>query len=348
MSLPVHGGPDGLETIAHDFSTNANPLGPPRALVRALAETDRTRYPDPSYETLRTRLGAHHGLPPQHVLPTAGTSEGIRRLTLAARLQGILRVWVPRPGYGDYAAAAQALQMRVDHYDTAEGLLSVLERRSQAALVWICEPCNPTGESLPAEFWGAAADLIGPFNGVIALDRAYEALRLVGGDPVPADVAKSVWQCVSPNKSLGLTGIRAGYLLAPFDAASGLRGQVEMLAPSWVLSAEGVALLGAIHRPSTLSWLADARATLATWDTLQREALAGLGWEQRASVVPFWLARPGDDAASLALTRRLRQLRAYGIKLRDAASFGLPGWVRVSVQPPESQRALGEAWSATR
>jgi histidinol-phosphate aminotransferase len=344
----VHGGPDGLQPITCDFSTNANPLGPPPSLVRALAEADRGRYPDPSYEALRVALGAWHGVPPQHVVPTAGTSEGIRRLTLAASLQGVVRVWVPRPGYGDYAAAAQALQMRVDHYDTAEELLRVLDRRSQPALAWICEPCNPTGDSLPPDFWREAGSRVDSFNGVIALDRAYEALRLAGSDPVPATFAARTWQCMSPNKSLGLTGIRAGYLLAPVDGGSGVRAHVEALAPSWVLSAEGVALLGTLHQPETLSWLSDSRSTLANWDVLQREALARLGWRQRSSVVPFWLARPCDERDSQTQPRCLRLMRDRGVKVRDATSFGMPGWVRVSVQPPASQRALIEAWNAAR
>ena len=344
----MHGGPDGLQPIACDFSTNANPLGPPPSLVRALAEADRARYPDPSYEALRAALGAWHGVPPPHVVPTAGTSEGIRRLTLAARLQGVARVWVPRPGYGDYAAAAQALQMRVDHYDTAEDLLNILQGRSQPALVWICEPCNPTGDSLPPDFWREAGSRIDSFDGVIALDRAYEALRLVGSDPVPEAFAARTWQCMSPNKSLGLTGIRAGYLLAPVDGASDVRAHVETLAASWVLSAEGVALLGALHQPATLSWLSDSRATLANWEVLQRNALGSLGWRQRSSVVPFWLARPSDERDAEALPRRLRQLRDRGVKVRDATSFGMSGWVRVSVQPPASQRALIEAWNAAR
>jgi histidinol-phosphate aminotransferase len=348
VSQPVHGGPDGLQPITCDFSTNANPLAPPRAIVRALAEADRARYPDPSYAALRAALGAWHGVPPPHVLPTAGTSEAIRRLTLAASLQGVARVWVPRPGYGDYAAAAQALQMRVDHYDTAEDLLRVLQARSQPALAWICEPCNPTGDSLPPDFWREAGRHVESFKGLIALDRAYEALRLVGSDPVPASFATRTWQCLSPNKSLGLTGIRAGYLLAPVDGASGLRAQVETLAASWVLSAEGVALLGALHQPATQSWLSDSRATLANWEGLQRHALARLGWRQRSSVVPFWLARPCAGPDSQGLSRRLRQLRDRGIKLRDATSFGMPGWVRVSVQAPASQQALIEAWDAAR
>jgi histidinol-phosphate aminotransferase len=48
----------------------------------------------------------------------------------------------------------------------------------------------------------------------------------------------------------------------------------------------------------------------------------------------------GDDFAGL-----LKQLRAEGIKLRDCASFGLPGHVRLGVLPPTSQQVLKEVWT---
>jgi histidinol-phosphate aminotransferase len=66
---------------------------------------------------------------------------------------------------------------------------------------------------------------------------------------------------------------------------------------------------------------------------MQRELLAELGWRQRPSCSNFWLARP---AAELPV----QALRARGIKLRDASSFGLPGWLRVSTQSPAAQQAL--------
>ena len=34
----------------------------------------------------------------------------------------------------------------------------------------------------------------------------------------------------------------------------------------------------------------------------------------------------------------------HAIKLRNAASFGLPGWVRLRCMPPESQEHLSQAW----
>ncbi len=308
-----HGGPDGGPPVEHDFSTNASPLGPPPALMQAVQQADRQRYPDPNYRALRRLLAG--GGDGNLVLPTAGGAEGIRRLTLAALLAGRREVWVPQPGFGDYAVAAQALGLTVKaHAEPAQ------IRPAAPALVWICEPCNPTGTSAAA--W---PDLGGH---LVAVDRAYEPLRLEGRTP---ELPPNAWQLVCPNKALGLTGVRAGYLVAP--AADEVWARALSLAPSWVLSAEGVAMLE--HWPSaeTQAWLVDARVQLREWAAAQRALLADLDWLQRPSCTNFWLARPPrPDIAP--------RLRERGIRVRDAASFGLDGWVRVSAQPLSRQQAL--------
>ncbi|WP_157271416.1 pyridoxal phosphate-dependent aminotransferase [Azohydromonas aeria] len=341
-ALAEHGGADAGPPVAFDFSTNACPLEPPQPVRRALQQADRRRYPDPGYTALRAQLGAWLGVASERVLPTAGGSEAIRRLTLAARLRGVARVWVPQPGYGDYRAAAEALGLEVRAYGDGGALLRALAAcGGEPSLVWLCEPCNPTGESLPAAFWQALAALPGRGT-LLALDRAYEPLRLEGRDPVPPALADRAWQLWSPNKALGLTGVRAGWAVAPARDDALPAPRLEALAPSWVLSAEGVALLQAWTLPATQHGVHATCSRLRAWKRQQRAALRALGWEQRPSVTPFWLARPCEGG----LARRLVALRAQGVKLRDATSFGLPGWVRLSVQPPPAQQALLDAWQA--
>lgn len=311
--LPEHGGPDDGPAPAFDFSTNASPLGPPPALLAAVQAADRLSYPDPHYRALRRRLGDE-----DLVLPTAGGAEGIRRLTLAAMLTGRREVWVPQPGFGDYALAAQALGLTVKPYAQPEDIAP-----AAPALVWICEPCNPTGASVAA--W---PDLSGQ---LVIVDRAYEPLRLSGDAPA---LPPGAWQLLCPNKALGLTGIRAGYCVAP--TTDDVWRHALSLAPSWVLSAEGVAMLTHWLDDDTQAWLAQTRARLRGWTAAQRALLADLDWLQQPSCTNFWLARP--PRADVAL-----RLRERGIRARDATSFGLPGWVRVSAQPPVARQALQQA-----
>lgn len=345
-----HGGSDAGPPIAHDFSTNANAAGPAPAVLAAVMAADRRRYPDPGYHALRTLLSARLRVSTGRLVLAASGSEAILRMTLAASLHGVRAVHAPQPGYGDYARAATGLGLRAIRHADPQALAEAVARQASPSLVWTCEPCNPTGASMPAEAWTHLFQAIASTGSVLAIDRAYEPLRLHGADPVPAAVAAHAWQCWSWNKACGLTGVRAAYVVAPVDADSAddgvgakvvLRGTLERLAPSWVLGAEGAAFLEAATDDHAQAWLAGARQQLRAWERAQRDALRSAGWTLQPSTVPFFLATPPWPHD--AFVERLATLRHEGIKLRDAAGFGLAGQLRLSVQPPASQRALMEA-----
>jgi histidinol-phosphate aminotransferase len=90
-------------------------------------------------------------------------------------------------------------------------------------------------------------------------------------------------------------------------------------------------------------WLRQCLPTLQGWMHSQTAMLESLGWQCLPSDANFFCAQPPvhTDLAGL-----LQHLRGQGIKLRDAASLGLPGHERLSAQPPEAQQALQAALTA--
>ncbi len=329
MNAPrSHGGPDAWGVPRHDFSTNANAAGPCPAALAAVQAADRTRYPDGGYTALRACLAAFHGVEPERVLPAASASEFIFRITAWVARQGGQRVWLPPHHYGDYAAAAQAWGLQ----RTA--------RAQQAQLAWACDPSSPLGQAQP-DLAGLAEQAP-----LLVLDRAYEPLRLAG-QPVALSQAHAqrVWQLWTPNKALGLSGVRAAYVIAPPQAQAAV-AQLQALCPSWPLGAEGVALLQAWAQQPAQDWLRESLATLRAWKARQIALCEALGWHCAPSLANYFCARP--DLQGAALQQALQALRAQGIKLRDAASFGLPGWVRLGVLPPAAQDALAAAWPPIR
>lgn len=344
----IHGGPDGATPARVDASTNVNPLGPAPGALMAVHQAARQRYPDPQYGALRGRLAVQQGVAPQRIAMTAGGSEGIFRLTLAARLCGVQQVAAPQPGYGDYAAAAQAAGLPLRPWRDAAGLLA-LAAGGVPTLLWVNDPANPSGAAFDADTWLALAQSLHPHTW-LAVDQAYAPLHLAGGQTLPAAVADRAWQVFTPNKALGLPGVRAGWLRAPVDvltdgSAAEAWARVQALAASWVLSAEGEALLGAWCEPATQAWLAACLPALAAWRADLAAALGLRGWTLAPGVAPFVLGRPpGEGQAVIA---RLRRLRDQGIALRDCQSFGLPGWVRVGLRPPAEQALWLAAWDAT-
>ena len=343
--LIEHGGPDGGPGVRHDFSSNASPLPPPASVLAAVQAADRRRYPDPAYGKLRGALSARLGHPAELLLPSAGGAEAIRRLTLWAALQGQRHVWVPQPGFGEYAAAAQALGLQIHAYADLPALARGLCAQEDGlpmmspALVWVCDPCNPTGGSPRREDWQVLSDALLNSGSQLAIDLAYEALRLDGSSQLPAALAHRAWRLRCPNKALGLTGIRAGLIEAPLNAGPEA-AELQRLTPSWVLSAEGGALLSQAWQPDTLQALEQQRECLRTWRQAQHDALHQRGWVARPSTCNFALWRPPSGTHVPTL---LQALRERGIKLRNATSLGAPGWLRLSVQRPDSQDALLQA-----
>ena len=315
----IHGGADMAGAARHDFSTNSNACGPCPQALAAVQAADATRYPDPSYTALRRVLAAFHAVAPWRVVLAGSASEFIFRITAWAHQQGARTVGLPQHAYGDYAHAAQAW-----------GLESVADACA-ADLVWACEPSSPLGQAQTV--WRTPSDC---GQSTCVLDGAYAPLRLSGQPSLTASQRDTVWQLFSPNKALGLTGVRAAYALAPLGAQDAV-AEMEGLAPSWVLGAHGLALLMAWTHADTQAWLRDSLSTLVAWKVRQTGMLEAAGWTVAPSETPFFCARPpyGVDAVALCAA-----LRAQGIKLRDATSFGLPGWLRLGVLAPLAQDAL--------
>ena len=330
FDAPLHGGPDGRGAVPHDFSTNGNACGPCPPALRAVQAADAGRYPDPGYGALRERLAQLHGVDAERIRVAASASEFIGRLTAAVWQGGGRRIRLPVHGYGDYLRAAQAWGCEVTKGDT----------ESPADLLWCCDPGSPLGQ--PEPDLGRTLARLAPGRTCV-LDLAYEPLRLEGALALDAAVRDRVWQLWTPNKALGLTGVRAAYAIAP-QGEEALAARLHRLAPSWPLGAHGVALLEAWCDEPARRWLRASLATLRDWKRSQWTLCESLGWTCSPSVANFFCASP--DLPHTA--EREAILRAAGIRLRDTASFGLPGRLRLAVRPPASQAALAQAWSAAR
>lgn len=327
----THGGTDAAGPAHYDFSTNSNACGPCPQALAAVQAADATRYPDPGYTALRAALAGFHGVAPWRVVLVGSASEFIFRITAWAAQQGVQRVSLPPHAYGDYAHAAQAWS------------LQTVQQPESAELVWACEPSSPLGQAhvhWPEALGGSThAETDARKVSLLVLDRAYAPLRLGGAGSLDFVQLNRIWQLFSPNKSLGLTGVRAAYALAPLGAQSAV-AQMDALAPSWVLGAHSVALLSAWVQDATQAWLQTSLQTLVVWKQRQIAMLQTAGWTVQPSDTPFFVARPPEPRDAVALCAALRH---SGIKLRDATSFGLPGWVRMGVLPPVAQDALAAA-----
>lgn len=322
MTAPAHGGTDAGPPPRFDFSTNANALGPSPVVLAALRSVDPSRYPDPDYTHVRATLADWHGRRPEEVVVGAGASELIHRVVRVT--DGPVVVWEPTFGEYRYAAELAGAPVR-----TAHDFDAWLRALRGAAVAFLCVPNSPDGTvaDLPR---AAAAALAAECR--LVVDLAYHPLS----QRRPA-IPAGVWQLWAPNKAHGVTGVRAGYLLVDAGAATRLRQ-----APSWILSAHGVAFLEAVASTAAQRWVRGTRPTLWRWRDELTARLRAIDVPVTAGAANFVLAHTGEAAPTAT------RLRRDGIRVRDATTFGLPSSLRLSAQSPRAQDALIAALDDSR
>ncbi|HEX5850146.1 MAG TPA: aminotransferase class I/II-fold pyridoxal phosphate-dependent enzyme [Rubrobacter sp.] len=222
-----------------DFSQNINPLGPPPqaldAARRALFE-ESGRYPDLEYRELREGLAGYLEVPPENVVPTNGGAEALFLAAGAARAGDAL---ILEPTFSEYAAAARASGREVvrrlvrrpeDGFRFDHAALGDLRGIS---VVFLCNPNNPTGESLdPAEVLGIA-DRVREAGALLVVDEAFA--DFAPGISVGGMVGESLWVARSFTKFFAIPGLRLGCLICD-DAEL-----VKRLQPSWPVNAVAAA-----------------------------------------------------------------------------------------------------------
>jgi histidinol-phosphate aminotransferase len=315
---PVHGGTDSMPDPRYDFSSNANPLGPCPSVLAAVRSADLTRYPDPMYAKLRATLAAYHHTTPDRIVVGAGASELILRLI--RHIDGPIQQLAPT--FSEYARGARLAGRRLISARSPNAFL-----RAQSAhpgVGFVCWPNNPTGDLWSSEFVSAASA-----TGPLVVDMAYAPLCDAHHVAAIEAAAEAAYRLYSPNKVFGLTGVRGAYLIAPRTDR-----RLANMAPSWVIGRDAVALLESATESRARRWLEQGMPQLKRWRARLARSLEQVGLSVRESPATFLLARVGNAPRVTA------HLRRHDVRVRDASSFGLRQWIRLSAQPPGAQKAL--------
>ncbi len=159
------------------FDLNTSPA-PPRLLGELLAagrfSTPISEYPPGDYRALVEAAAATYGVGTDEIVPGAGADEVLEMCVKAFLRAGEAAV-VPVPSYAMYRVVIEqrgGLMVGVPRLGRTEGwamdVPAVRTAARGAAMVWLCNPNNPTGTAEPA---GAIESLL---DG-IAIDAAADA-----------------------------------------------------------------------------------------------------------------------------------------------------------------------------
>ena len=161
-------------------------------------------YPQPEPYTAEHALAASLGIRPEEVCMTNGATEAIY---LVAQTFNELVSGIMIPTFSEYADACCMHKHKLLPFDRLEDM------PSKASLIWICNPNNPTGSTLP--FQEIESLICTHPDTLFILDQSYEyftAQRLFSAQE--AICYPNVILLHSLTKQFAIPGLRTGYLTA--------------------------------------------------------------------------------------------------------------------------------------
>jgi histidinol-phosphate/aromatic aminotransferase/cobyric acid decarboxylase-like protein len=338
----VHGGPRDEELSALgidrarllDVSVNINPYGPSPDVIAAIARAAVERYPDPTARAARVALAAHLGTTPDAVALGNGAADLLWTLARALPRGPAL---VVEPTFGELraalaAAGAPVAEIRArpdDGFAIDLAAIAAAARAARATLVYLCTPNTPTGATAGAAAIAAwAADLR---DTRVILDQSFLSLSARAADAAVA-MPPNVIRVRSLTKDHAIPGVRVGYLLASPDVVAA----VEAHRPAWTTGAHAQAAAIAAATAGADRFVAACRDRILADRAALDEDLRALGLAPVPSTTGFSLVAVPGAAAAL----RHRMLVEHHVLVRDCASFGLPGHLRLAARPAADRTRL--------
>ena len=329
------------------LDSNENPFGPSARAVDAMrgALNAANFYPDDDCSQLRHKLAEHHGLPPEQMLVTAGSTALLSLLCQTLLAPGLNAVTSER-SFIVYSMAVQAagahlievpMRSGEDAFDLA-AILAAID--SNTRIVFLANPNNPTGTMLEA---AAIERFLAQLPGhvVAVLDEAYcefavhfAALREV----TYTNSLEYVRQCASVvvlrtfSKAHGLAGLRVGYGLGPAE----LLGYCARMRNTFSVSS--VAQVAAVAAISDYDHIQRVVENNAAQSQVLADGLSGLGYRVVPTSANFLFCDLREDAAPFA-----KRLQDDGVAVRPLGSWGAPNCIRVTIGAPEQNQAFLEA-----
>ncbi len=265
-------------------------------------------YPDGAYAELRQAAAAYCGVEPEQVVVGAGADELIAICARTYLAPGRAAAIEP-PTYGLYRIVTEL-----------EGA-DVQAEPGGAALIWVCNPNNPTGELRdPAEI--AALARSHP-DAAVVVDEAY--FEYAGASCIPLlDEQPNLIVLRTLSKAFGLAALRVGWAVATPEVAA----ELELRRPPASISAPAARLAAAALREPKL----DVEETLAERRRVQ-EALVAAGHDSPPGHGHFVLVRTGEPLGA--------RLAEQGIVVRELAEG-----IRITLRRPRENDVLLAALGA--
>jgi histidinol-phosphate aminotransferase len=314
---------------------NENPYGPsPRALEAVANERAYHIYPDPDQRKVREALSAHLDVGVESIVCGLGSDDLIDLILRAVLTPGDAVIDCP-PTFGMYPFSTEVAGGRVLQVPRSEtfdlDIDAVEARASDAKLIFLASPNNPTGNRLDR----AHVERLLATGLLVAVDEAYIEFAGIEGSLVPLVAEyENLVVLRTFSKWAGLAGLRAGYAVMAQALASVL---MTIKQPYNLNVAAGVAMLASLEDAGGL--MANVRRMVETRGRLAAE-LEAIPWiRPYASEANFVLCRlDGVDAVEVNA-----RLASRGIFVRHFDTPALRNHLRISVGREEHTARVVDA-----
>lgn len=174
----MHGGDIYRNKVQIDFSVNVNPLGPRPEVMKAVCNSAEEihRYPDILCERLVEEISLFERVDKNEIMCANGAAELFFAVVLAVRPKEAV---VLSPGFSEYERALGVVDAKVvRYYLKSENQFRLyrdfLEYITETTdMVFLCNPNNPTGQTIERELLEEIAERCERFGTVLVVDECF-------------------------------------------------------------------------------------------------------------------------------------------------------------------------------
>ncbi|MCL6471771.1 MAG: histidinol-phosphate transaminase [Firmicutes bacterium] len=320
------------------MSANESPYNLPEAILEqikdALDDIAYNRYPDPQSLELRELISSHFGLEAGNVFVGNGGDEVIQNLYLAYGGSGRKAVTF-EPMFEVYGITGRMTDTEIvsilRNPDDLKADDSIKQAYGiDAALIFLCNPNNPTGDTVPID---RIEELLQNTEALVVIDEAYGEFSGETALPLLAKY-ENLAILKTFSKAFSLAGLRAGYLLASEEVVGNLM-KVKLFFNFSKLS-QAIAKIAFANRAVFDKQI---QVILRDRDKLFAEMskIEGIKvFPSRSNFILFRTNKPATDVWQSILDK--------GILIRNCSNLVLlENCLRVTVGTPEENRAFLDA-----
>lgn len=338
QAIPAYkqGATPGKHEQAFKLSSNENPFPPLAAVTASLASElgAINEYPNAAAPELVRMLAERFNVAPETIALGAGSVEVAGQLIHATTNPGdeVMFAWRSFEAYPilTHVAGATPVKVPLDASGAHDLEAMAAAITDRTALIFICNPNNPTGTVVDAAAVDAFMAKV-PAHVLVVIDEAYVHFNVHGDSAIGLDFFRrypNIAVLHTFSKAYGLAGLRIGYAIAPPAVAENLR---KTAVPFGVTAiAQRAAVLSLENEPELqvrIDELIEERTKLVA-------ALRGAGVELEDSHANFIWLNTGERTSAVDAS-----LRAAGIWGRAFPGEG----IRISIGTAEANKLVASA-----